>query len=287
MEAPETSDVREPGHFYRARPLGGPAIFRFERLDGPQYKVLEPFEYVDKLGHWYRVPAVDADDRYNETDFASVPFFLTWLVPKDGSHTPAAVLHDAFIGGQVGLHYDTSAAATISDERGDYLFREAMEQSGVAWLRRWFMWGAVALRTLTTRITHDSDGHAKSQPRWGRIALIGLVVAAWVLLSAAMALDVPDLASSKLELPWLGDRSWFSEIGWALAMVGIGTMVMGVFFGAVTWSGRGISAGALAGVAIGFLGLPMLASLIGAAGYFLLERIAGWVVPIVSPDPNP
>jgi hypothetical protein len=37
---------------------------------------------------------------------------------------------------------------------------------------------------------------------------------------------------------------------------------------------NGLVAGALTGVAVGFLGLPMIASLVGAGGYFILEAIA-------------
>lgn len=45
--------------------------------------VLESFEYVDADGRWYRVP------ESAETDLASIPNFLTWLVPRDGVYTPA------------------------------------------------------------------------------------------------------------------------------------------------------------------------------------------------------
>ncbi len=285
MEAPNTQDTRAPGCFYRAPLSDEPAVFRFERLEPPNYKLLEQFEYVDRLGHWYRVPAAPVPDEvgpdsYNETDFASVPFFLTWLVPKDGSHTPAAILHDAFIGGQKGLHYETSSDEPVPESHGDYLFREAMEQSGVAWLRRWLMWAAVAVRTLTTSVAKACPEHdAHSRLRWGRVIPIGAVVVLWTLLSAAMALDVPDLIAETAELPWLGNRSWFSEVGWALAMVGVGAIGIALIFGALTQSKRGLGAGALAGVAIGFLGLPMLAALVGAGGYFVLEKIAGVVFP--------
>jgi uncharacterized BrkB/YihY/UPF0761 family membrane protein len=114
----------------------------------------------------------------------------------------------------------------------------------------------------------------RERKRWGRIALIGVVVGAWVILSALMALDVPDLLRSRYTLPWLDDRPWWSEILNAVGMVAVGTAVLTVIFGLVLRARRGFSAGFFAGIAVGFLGLPMIASLVGAAGYFVLEKLA-------------
>ncbi|MBA3288989.1 MAG: DUF1353 domain-containing protein, partial [Acidimicrobiia bacterium] len=81
-------------------------------------------------------------------------------------------------------------------KHADYLFREAMKQSAVPWLRRWLMWAAVALRTLTVKITKSPDGTERQTKRWSRIIPLALVVTTYGLLSAAMALDVPDLRPS-------------------------------------------------------------------------------------------
>jgi hypothetical protein len=275
MEPPDTRDERLPGRFYDAAQHGD-AIFQFERMTPPNYRVMRQFDYIDKLGHWYRVPL---DVQSNATDFASIPFFLTWLVPKDGTHTPAAVLHDALIGGQKDVHYATSAPETVPDRHADYLFREAMRQTGVAWLRRWIMWAAVSLRTMTVQIKKDAaTGKERQSKRWGRIAIIGSVIAVWAVLSAAMALDVPDLLSTSRDLPWIGDRPWWNEVLRALAMIAVGTAATTAVFGITLRSSRGLSAGALAGLAVGFLGLPMLASLVGVGGYFGLEWIASKLV---------
>jgi hypothetical protein len=258
-----------------------PAIFQFERLEPPNYRVMRKFEYVDKLGHNYVVPM---NVESNNTDFASIPFFLTWLVPKDGTHTPAAVLHDALIGGQKGVHYETSAPETIPDRHADYLFREAMRVSGVAWLRRWIMWAAVSLRTLTVRITkHEVTGEESQRKRWGRIIIIGLVTGAWAILSAIMALDVPDLIRPDRDLPWIGAQPWWEEILRALAMIAVGVVGLAAIFGITLRSMRGVAAGALTGVAVGFLGLPMIASLIGVGSYFILEAIASKFTTGVDP----
>ena len=73
MEAPEERDDRPPGRFYDAERRDDPAIFQFERMAPPNYRVMRQFEYVDALGHWYRVPK---DVANNSTDFASIPFLL-------------------------------------------------------------------------------------------------------------------------------------------------------------------------------------------------------------------
>lgn len=272
MEAAPQRDPRDPGHFYDATLTTDAAIFQFERMEPPNYRVMRQFEYVDKLGYWYRVPK---DVASNSTDFASIPFFLTWLVPKDGTHTPAAVLHDALIGGKKDVHYETSALETVPDRHADYLFREAMQQTGVAWLRRWIMWAAVALRSLTVRIRkNETTGEETESKRWGRILVIGLVTGVWAVISAIMALDVPDVIRTDRDLPWLDGRPLLSEVLNAVGMVAVGTAVLAVVFGITVRSTRGISAGALAGVAVGFLGLPMLASLVGVVGYRVLEGVA-------------
>lgn len=280
MEAPEEehADTREAGRFYDAPLTSDDAIFQFERLEPPNYRVMRQFEYVDRLGHWYRVPK---DVSNNKTDFASIPFFLTWLVPKDGTHTPAAVLHDALIGGQKDVDYETSADETIPDRHADYLFREAMKQTGVPWLRRWIMWAAVALRTGTVRIEKRHDGTEVEKKRWGRIAMVGALLAFWAIVSALMALDVPDLVAGgcnffwffDCQLPWLGDEPWYTEIWRSIAMVGAGAVVLAALFAIVFRSQQYVLVGALAGVAVGFLGLPIIASLVGAAGYFVLQTL--------------
>lgn len=272
MEAPDSPDPRERGRFYDVEKPNEAAVFQFERMTPPGYRVMRQFEYVDHLGYWYRVPK---DLKDNSTDFASIPFFLTWLVPKDGTHTPAAVLHDALIGGRKDVHYETSAAETIPDRHADYLFREAMRQSDVAWLRRWIMWAAVALRTLTVKITKNaSTGEETQSKRWLRIVVIGAVVAVWAVLSAIMALDVPDMIRPDRDLPWIGTRPLWNEALRALLMIAAGTAVLAAVFGVTLRSVRGLSAGALTGAAVGFLGLPMVASLIGVGFYFVLQWVA-------------
>jgi len=69
-----------------------------------------------------------------KTDFASVPFFLTWLVPKSGRYTRAAVVHD-FLCRKQGFPRNDA----------DGVFRRAMGELGVPTIRRYVMWGTVRI----------------------------------------------------------------------------------------------------------------------------------------------
>jgi hypothetical protein len=78
------------------------------------------------------------------TDFASVPRPFVWLLPRYGRWTKAAIVHD----------YLWRQAVPLSDGRlslrqADAIFRRAMRELDVAFLRRWFMWTAVRWGALT------------------------------------------------------------------------------------------------------------------------------------------
>lgn len=113
-----------------------------------KYRLGEPFEYV-KPGyaagpHNYR-KTVPTDITAFTTDLASIPFFATWLVPRDGKHTPAALLHDS-------LYADARRIAATRGrvkafEEADRVFRGAMDVTGVPLVRRWLMFAAVAIGT--------------------------------------------------------------------------------------------------------------------------------------------
>ena len=68
------------------------------------------------------------------TDFASVPRVLTWLLPRYGLFTRAAILHDFLV-----------RSGAIGRADADGLFRRAMRELGVSFVRRWMMWAAVRL----------------------------------------------------------------------------------------------------------------------------------------------
>lgn len=71
-----------------------------------------------------------------ETDLASVPFFMQWLVRSYGRHTMAALVHDFLWDDDKEFH---------KLRRANRLFRHAMWELEVPWIRRWLMWSAVTL----------------------------------------------------------------------------------------------------------------------------------------------
>jgi hypothetical protein len=69
-----------------------------------------------------------------KTDFASVPRVFVWFLPRYGRYTKAAILHDY-------LCKEKKGEVKRSDADG--IFRRAMMDLQVAFLRRWIMWAAV------------------------------------------------------------------------------------------------------------------------------------------------
>ena len=133
------------------------------------------------------------------TDLASVPSMLRWWVNSYGVHTPAALIHDKFIGGD--------KPTGINDKHIDRYFRFMLKDLGVRFAKRWLMWSAVAARTRLV---------AKD------IGTLGLI--AWVLLAlAGVILTVTSIVSGStggLLLALLAPIP-ASALWWRQAMAGI------------------------------------------------------------------
>ena len=69
------------------------------------------------------------------TDFASVPRFVAWLIPRYGRWTPAAILHDYL--------WEEARQGRFNKADADGIFNRALRELGVPFLRRWIMWAAV------------------------------------------------------------------------------------------------------------------------------------------------
>ncbi len=70
------------------------------------------------------------------TDFASVPRSFVWFIPQYGRYTKAAILHDY-------MWRYRAAEGLMRWIDADGIFRRAMRELDVAFLRRWIMWAAV------------------------------------------------------------------------------------------------------------------------------------------------
>ena len=70
------------------------------------------------------------------TDFATVPGLVRWLVPRFGTYTLAAILHDWLV-------TEGIRSGVVTSREADGIFRRVMRESGVPVLRRWLMWTGV------------------------------------------------------------------------------------------------------------------------------------------------
>jgi hypothetical protein len=109
------------------------------------------------------------------TDFASVPRIFVWFIPRYGRYTPAAILHDHLCRTQV--------PDSISRLEADGIFRQAMRELGVPFLRRWIMWAAVRWGALAT-----GNGRKGWWREAWRVLLISLVAVPIIAPAAAVIL---------------------------------------------------------------------------------------------------
>ena len=104
-----------------------------------------------------------------KTDFASVPAIFQWLIPRTGRYTSAAVLHDYL--------WRTPSEASLADADG--IFRRAMAELKVPFLRRWLMWAAVRVASLIKSRGRDWRG-------FPRVLLLVLVPGSLVIVGGLL-----------------------------------------------------------------------------------------------------
>ena len=105
------------------------------QVDDQNWKTLRALTYHAKAEE-FKVPI------HERTDFASVPRVFVWFIPRYGRYTKAAILHDYLCSVAV-------PAGRISRIDADGIFRQALRELGVPFLRRWIMWAAVRWGALT------------------------------------------------------------------------------------------------------------------------------------------
>ena len=99
------------------------------RRDDRTWTVVEPLVYRGR-DQAFVVPSGF------ETDFATVPRAVVWLIPRFGRYTLPAILHDWLV--TEGLRQ-----RVVSSRDADGIFRRSMREVGVPVVRRWLMWTGV------------------------------------------------------------------------------------------------------------------------------------------------
>ncbi|WP_116452415.1 DUF1353 domain-containing protein [Blastococcus litoris] len=106
-----------------------PGSLTVSRVDADRWELVDALVYQGRRDRF----VVPAGFR---TDFATVPAPVRWLVPRFGTYTLAAILHDWLV--TEGL-----ATGAVTSRDADGIFRRVMRESGVPLLRRWLMWAGV------------------------------------------------------------------------------------------------------------------------------------------------
>ncbi len=254
------------------------------RVEGPKdFKVVHGFRYKDQYDHDKVYTVTDE----TETDLASVPFFLQWLVLSYGKHTSAAIVHDVYWGPKE----QNQTRAEL--RQANTAFRHAMWESDVPFLRRWFMWTAVTLAML---------GKSQDWPRvaiWaaGLVTVVAAVLAAngvvvaWPVVAvvgvAAVVLVVATAIVRKLGskiIAGIGQKAQLfvglaavvlvllaavGHVGW-VAEHPVLASVAALGVGIVAWGRLWIGA-VLATVEVAVILLPVLAIAVGLFLYLVLE----------------
>lgn len=105
---------------------------RDKPVDGKWFKTLQMLYYIAKDGTLYTIP------KWINTDFASVPLGLRWLIPRVGKHDKAAVLHDWLCEFKI-----------VDRKKADKLFLESMKTLKVNFIKRRAMYAGVRSYSMT------------------------------------------------------------------------------------------------------------------------------------------
>lgn len=222
---------------------------RVDRGDREQYRLHRMVSYHDdETGRTFAVPPGSEFGDF-ETDLASVPQLFTWLVPKSGTHLAAALVHDHLVDLDP-RRYGESIG--VDRHVADRVFRDAMGDLGVGFVRRWLMWTAVSIKTIQKRGTWVQRIGA-----FGSLALI-------VVLGALATVNV---FTDRTLVPWMGSRGVVAEVALGLA----GAIVIPIVLGALLWPPIRI-AGVIAGIALALLLHAMALLFVTYLVYSWVER---------------
>lgn len=231
----------------------GPGRIVLERhvVEGREvFALLEPIGYRDH--HHDDAFVVPAEAATFRSDLASVPALFTWLVPRSGIHTPAALLHDGLMAGPDGVALHLGPA--VDRVEADRIFRDAMATVGTSWARRWLIWTAVTLATALVEL----------RPRWRWVPTVGATVAVIVVLGVLATLDLVGVTAV---LPWFRGGPLVPDLArGAAAAVAVPAVL------ALAW-GRLWRAGVVTGIALALLVHVTVALALLTGAFQAFERL--------------
>lgn len=164
------------------------------------WRLLAPLIWTGTRGDTFTVPVGF------ETDFATVPRFLHWLVSPYGAYTRAAVLHDWLLvelarwtdetrnGGARGWLPPANSRDT------DGIFRRVMEDLGVPWPKRWTMWAAVRVAALFNSRRAYGRYFLRDAPRVLAIGLPAFPLIVWGAVGVLISLSLTRIVSSVVQV---------------------------------------------------------------------------------------
>ena len=200
------------------------------------------------------------------TDLTSVPALFTWLVPKTGAHLPAALLHDALVAGRNDpASYVSTEGHEVDRVEADRIFRDAMADTGTGVIRRWIVWSAVTVATIFVgrEVPWSWARH------WSYRLAAATTLLAIVYIGYSATSDLVDRSwPAAVDLPWMGERPWWVEVGGGLA----GAVVIPLAL-SLLW-GRLRTAGAISGVMLAVLIHVTVGLAVIGSTYLALERLA-------------
>lgn len=125
------------------------------------------------------------------TDFATVPRVAVWLIPRFGSFTKAAILHDFLL-------TNCLEAGRVSSVDADGLFLRALRELRVPAYRRLLMWTGVRWAALFSKSRRP--GWLRTLPKvlLGTIAFLCSVLPPLAIVFVAIAVVVHNM----IELVW-------------------------------------------------------------------------------------
>ena len=115
-----------------------------KKLKHDQWELVDDLQY--HVGGPYSTEIIIVPKGF-VTDMASTPFGIHNILPKDGSWSPASVIHDALYQnrGMLPVGWFSGPEMTYTQADCDGIFKEAMKVLGVSWWQRNLMWSALRL----------------------------------------------------------------------------------------------------------------------------------------------